>query len=186
MSAVEFEHGGAVLGGHRGVVYERRSKPIRGLRVAVQSWAGRPPVRIWVGVALPAWGARGARGRSGRRAGGVEGLADLAAGQADRVGLQRGLDLFGEQLAGRAVQRPAGGAGGVVVERERSLEVRRADLPFAVGEGVEEREADRVRLGAGGDLTEHTGRGWASCGRRRARAHGRRGSGGHGRRSGRA
>ena len=90
----------------------------------------------------------------------LERVADLAAGQAGRVGFQGGVDLFGERLAGRAVQRPAGGAGGVVVERERGVEVLRADLLFAVGEGVEEREADRVRLGAGGDLAEHAGKGF--------------------------
>lgn len=65
------------------------------------------------------------------------------------------MDLLGERLAGRAVERPAGGAGGVVVERECGVEVRRADLSFAVGEGVEEREPDGVRLGAGGYLPEH-------------------------------
>ena len=89
----------------------------------------------------------------------LEGVADLAAGQTGRMGLQGGVDLFGERLAGRAVQRPGGGAGGVVVERERGVEVLRADLLLGVGEGVEEREADRVRLGAGGDLSEHAGEG---------------------------
>ena len=72
----------------------------------------------------------------------LEGVADLAAGQPGRDGLEGGVDLFGERLAGRAVERPGGGAGGVVVERERGLEVWRADLLLAVGEGVEEREAD--------------------------------------------
>ena len=59
------------------------------------------------------------------------------------------MDLFGERVAGRVLQRPAGGAGGVVPERERGLEVLGVDLAFAVGERVEEREADRVRFGAG-------------------------------------
>jgi hypothetical protein len=63
----------------------------------------------------------------------LEGVADLAAGQTGGVGLEGGVDLFGEWLAGRAMERPGGGAGGVVVERERGLEVLRADLSFAVG-----------------------------------------------------
>ena len=49
----------------------------------------------------------------------LEGVADLAAGQAGRVGDEGGVDLFGERLAGRAGQGPARGAGGVVLERER-------------------------------------------------------------------
>ncbi len=89
----------------------------------------------------------------------LEGVADLAAGQAGRVGFQGGVDLFGERLAGRAGERPGGGAGGVVVKRERGVEVGRADLSLPVGEGVEEREADRVRLGAGGDLADDSGLG---------------------------
>ena len=89
----------------------------------------------------------------------VEGVADLAAGQAGRVLEQCGVDLFGERVAGRAGERPGGGAGGVVLERERGCEVLRADLALAVGEGVEEREADRVGFGAGGDLAEDAGGG---------------------------
>ena len=89
----------------------------------------------------------------------LEGVADLAAGEPAGVGMEGGVDLFGERLTGRAVQRPGGGASGVVVERERGGEVRPTDLLLAVGEGVEEREADRVRLGAGGDLAEHAGQG---------------------------
>src|SRR5579875_2239719 len=88
-----------------------------------------------------------------------EGVADLAPGQSGRIVLQGGVDLFGERLAGRAVERPGGGAGGVVVQRERGGEMGRADLSLAVGEGVEEREPDRVRFGAGGDLAEHAGNG---------------------------
>src|SRR6266536_268505 len=53
----------------------------------------------------------------------VERVADLAASQARRVGGEGGVDLFGERLAGRAGERPAGGSGGVVVERERGGQV---------------------------------------------------------------
>ena len=61
LSAAEIGHAGAALGGHRGVGYERRSKPVSGSAVAVQSWAGRPPVAIWVTVARPAaWRVRSA------------------------------------------------------------------------------------------------------------------------------
>lgn len=84
----------------------------------------------------------------------LEGVADLAAGQAGRVGGEGGVDLFGERLAGRALERPGGGSGGVVVQCERGVQVRRADVPLAVGEGVDEREADRVCFGAGGDLAD--------------------------------
>ena len=56
-------------------------------------------------------------------------------------------------------RRPAGGSGGVVVECERGVEVLGADLLFAVGEGVEQREPDRVCFGAGSDLAEHAGEG---------------------------
>ena len=90
------------------------------------------------------------------------------------------MDLFGERVAGGALEGPGGGAGGVVVKGERGLQVRagdvagaggvvvegerggqvlRADLSLAVGEGVDEREADRVRFGAGGDLADDPGRG---------------------------
>ena len=66
----------------------------------------------------------------------LERVADLAAGQTGGMGFEGGVDLFGERLAGGAVERPGGGAAGVVVERDRRLEVLRADLSFAVGEGV--------------------------------------------------
>src|ERR1700730_11362383 len=111
------------------------------------------------------WAAAGSDLGDGRAAGGLqgvqgvveltgglgvaEGVADLAAGQAGRAGLQRGVDLFGERLAGRAGQRPGGGPGRVVVQRERGGQVSRTDVALAVGERVEECEADRVRLGAG-------------------------------------
>src|SRR5436305_2243992 len=81
----------------------------------------------------------------------VEGLADLAAGQSAGMRAEGGVDLFGERIAGRAGQRPGGGSGGVVMQRERGGQVLGADLWLAVGEGVEEREPDDVRLGSGGD-----------------------------------
>jgi len=84
----------------------------------------------------------------------VERLADLAAGQPARMVVEGGVDLLGERIAGRAGQRPGGRPSGVVLERERGLQVRGADLAFAVGEGVDEREPDDVRLGAGGDLRD--------------------------------
>jgi hypothetical protein len=84
----------------------------------------------------------------------VECLADLAAGQPAGTLSQDGVDLFGEWLAGRAGQCPRRGPGGVVLERERGGQVRGADFAFAVGEGVEEREPDDVRLSAGGDLRD--------------------------------
>jgi hypothetical protein len=70
------------------------------------------------------------------------------------------VDLRGEWLPGRAGQCPGGGAGGVVVQGERGGEVWRTDLSFAVGEGVEQREPDRVGLGAGGDLPDDPGVGF--------------------------
>lgn len=98
----------------------------------------------------------------GRSAGGVEGgqggvdlagglvvaqhAADLAAGQPAGMILEEVVDLLSERLSGRAGQRPGGGPVGVVVERERGREVCDADVVLAVGEGVDEREADDVRL----------------------------------------
>ena len=64
------------------------------------------------------------------------------------------VDLLSERIAGRAGQRPRRGPGGVVLQRERSGQVRGGDLALAVGEGVDEREPDHVRLSAGGDLAD--------------------------------
>src|SRR6266550_4391700 len=44
----------------------------------------------------------------------VEEVAQLGAGQPVGVAGQRGVDLFGERIAGRALECPGGGAGGVV------------------------------------------------------------------------
>jgi hypothetical protein len=118
--------------------------------VTVQSCAGRPPVGIWgggdaVGVVE---GVEGVVDLPGGLVV-VECLAELAAGQPARMRGEGRVDLFGERLAGRAAERPRGGPGGVVLER--GLEVLGADLALTVGEGVDEREPDDVRLGAGGD-----------------------------------
>lgn len=106
----------------------------------------------------------------GRAAGGVQGvqggvdlagglvvaevLADLAAGQPASMRDEGGVDLFGERLAGRAGQRPGGGSGGVVPERECGVQVLGTDRVGAVGEGVDQREPDRVCFGAGRDLRD--------------------------------
>ena len=50
-------------------------------------------------------------------------VGELGAGQAVRGADQRGVELLGERVAGRLTERPAGGAGGVVPERERGVEV---------------------------------------------------------------
>ena len=98
------------------------SRSVSGSWAAVQSWAGRPAVRIWL-VARPAWRVRSAR--SSWPAGvAVEEVAELGAGEAVGVCGERGVDLFGERVAGGALERPGGGAGGVVPERERGVEVR--------------------------------------------------------------
>ena len=49
---------------------------------------------------------------------------------------------------------------GVVPERERGGQVRRLDLPGGVEQGVDEREADRVRFGAGADRAGDPGLGF--------------------------
>lgn len=69
------------------------------------------------------------------------------------------MDLFGERLSGRAGHGPGGGAGGVVVQGERGVQVRRADLSLTVGERVGECEADDVCFGAGGNLAQDAGLG---------------------------
>ena len=105
--------------------YERRSKSLRG--------RGRGPELCGAAAGGDLGDGRSAGGLEGVEcgvdlAGGLvvfEGVADLAAGQAGRVGGEGGVDLFGERLAGRAGQCPGGGAGGVVVERERGGEVLR-------------------------------------------------------------
>ena len=97
--------------------------------VAVQSCAGRPPVGIWVAVARPAaW--RAWRAWSIWPAGWLWLRVWLIWLRVRPAGMlaEGGVDLFGERLAGRAGQRPGGGAGGVVLERERGGQVRRGDL----------------------------------------------------------
>jgi hypothetical protein len=84
----------------------------------------------------------------------LQGVAELAACQPAGMGLEGGVDLFGERVAGRALQRPAGGAGGVVGDRERCLEVLAGDPAGVVGERVDQREPNRVRFGARADLAD--------------------------------
>ena len=103
LSAVELEHGGAALGGHRGVGYKEEVSGSGG-------WGGGPELRR-----SAAGGDLGDCRSSGclegtecvvDLAGGLvvlEGVADLASGQTGLMGLQRGVDLLGERLAGRAV-----------------------------------------------------------------------------------
>jgi hypothetical protein len=69
LSAAEFGDGGAALGGHRGVGYERRSKAVRGL--GLRSRVGRGGRRWRSGWRLLGrrFGGLGGRGRSGRLAG---------------------------------------------------------------------------------------------------------------------
>ena len=83
----------------------------------------------------------------------VEGLADLAAGQPAWMREESGVDLFGERFAGRAFSAQAADRGRSPGARARRSGAA-ADLALTVGEGVDEREADDVRLGAGGDLRD--------------------------------
>ena len=48
-------------------------------------------------------------------------VGELGAGEAVGGADQRGVELFGERVAGRLAERPAGGSGGVVPERERGV-----------------------------------------------------------------
>ena len=50
-------------------------------------------------------------------------VAELGAGEPVGERGQRGVDLFGERVAGGLAERPGGGAGGVVPERERGVQV---------------------------------------------------------------
>ena len=70
--------------------------------------------------------------------------------------VERGVDVFGERVAGCLSERPGGGAAGVVPERERGVGVLGLDRLLSVEQRVEEREADDVRFGAGGELSEET------------------------------
>ena len=145
--------------------------------LACQRSAGRPPVLIS--------GAPGAAGGGECLEGSVELLGgevavhvvgELGSGQPVGGADQRGVELLGERVAGRLTECPAGGSGGVVPERERGVQVLGCDLGLAVEQRVDQREADRVRLGAGGDVpgepVEWLGR---VGGRRATTALGRRG-----------
>jgi hypothetical protein len=74
----------------------------------------------------------------------VQEVAELGAGQPVRGSGQGGVDLVGERVAGGGLQRPGGGADGVVVQRERGVQVRDVDVAGAVQQRVGEREADGV------------------------------------------
>jgi hypothetical protein len=82
----------------------------------------------------------------------VRQVAELGAGEPVGGAGQGGVDLFGERVAGCVVDRPGCGAGGLVPERERGGQVFGSDRVGGVEQRVEEREPDRVRLGAGGEL----------------------------------
>ena len=83
----------------------------------------------------------------------VQQVAELGACQTVGRAGQRGVDLFGERIAACVVDRPGGGARGVVPERERGGQVLGLDLALAVEQRIEKREADRVRLSAGSELS---------------------------------
>ena len=104
-------------------------------------------------VILPSWASAASAWSSWPVGGcGAAGRADLGAGQpvGERVG-ERGVDLVGR--AGRRSRAPAPRwlSGRVVPERERGGQVRRAGSGGGVEQGVDEREADRVRFSAGAD-----------------------------------
>ena len=82
----------------------------------------------------------------------VQQVAELGAGQPVWGAGERGVDLFGERVAGGLADRPGRGAGCVVPERERRVEVLGADRGDAVEQRVDQRQSDRVCLGAGGEL----------------------------------
>ena len=62
------------------------------------------------------------------------------------------MDLFGDRVAGAVPERPGGGALRVVPERECGLEVLLVDTGLFVDQRVDQREADGVRFGAGGEV----------------------------------
>ena len=81
-------------------------------------------------------------------------VADLGAGEAVGGAQERGVDLFGDRVAGGLAECPGGGAGGVVPERERGFEVLLVDLGLVVDQRVDQRQADGVRFGAGGEMPD--------------------------------
>jgi hypothetical protein len=83
-------------------------------------------------------------------------IADLGAGESVGWAGERGVDLLGERVAGGLAERPGGGAAGVVPERERRVEMFGLDGLLSIEQRVEEREADDVRFGAGGELAVQT------------------------------
>ena len=85
-------------------------------------------------------------------------VADLGSGEPVGGAGERGVDLFGEQVAGGMADRPGCGAGGVVPERERCGQVLGADRVGGVEQRVEEREPDDVCWPVSPSA------GWVSCG----------------------
>ena len=82
----------------------------------------------------------------------VQQVAELGAGEPVWGAGKRGVDLFGERVTGGLADCPGRGAGRVVPECERGVEVLWADRGGAVEQRVDQREADGVCLGAGGEL----------------------------------
>jgi hypothetical protein len=77
--------------------------------------------------------------------------------------LERAMDLLGERVAGGARQRPGGGAGGIVPERERGVEMGGVDLVGVVEQAYV--SAGRMACASARALTCPLipGCGWASC-----------------------
>jgi hypothetical protein len=71
-------------------------------------------------------------------------VTDLGAGEPVGRPGERGVDLLGERVAAAVVDRPGGGAVGVVPERERGGQMLRADRVGGVEQRVEERPGWRV------------------------------------------
>ena len=130
--------------------------PVAG--AAIQSSAGRPPVRVRWWLARPA-AMSAASACSTRSAGRLR-------WQRSRIWLR--VSPSGERASaawicsasGSPVACPSAQAAercGVVPERERGVEMLGLDRLLAVEQCVEKREPDDVRLGAGGELAVETG-----------------------------
>jgi hypothetical protein len=69
------------------------------------------------------------------------------------------VDVLGERVTRCLSECPGGGTAAVVPERDCGVEVFGFDGLLSVEQGVEEREPDDVRFGAGGELAEEPVRG---------------------------